>query len=141
MEMKIRALVFEDEASVRGLLNHVLKSRGYEVVDFEDPSQCALSQNDACVNACADILISDVRMPRISGLDFVEMQRSRGCPLRNVALISGDWNTADVERAKAAGCAVIRKPFTISELTDWLDTCEKDIDPERVLSDGPLKPA
>jgi len=138
--MKIRALVFEDEAPIRALLNYILKERGYEVIEFSDPSQCALASGDACLHACADILISDVKMPGMTGLEFIERQQALGCPLRNVALMSGDWTDEDAERAEKAGVMLIRKPFKLAELDAWLNQCEASIDPSRELFDSPLQP-
>ncbi|MFH0953607.1 MAG: response regulator [Verrucomicrobiota bacterium] len=139
--MKLRALVFEDDEYTRFLLVTLLKRRGYEVIPFEDPSQCPLEEGRVCYAACADVLISDLRMPRMTGLEFLERQKKRGCPIANTALVSGAWSYAELTRAEELGCQVFHKPFNLSEVNAWLAACEQAVDPGRVLADLPTSPA
>ena len=134
--MILRALVFEDEEGLMEILARILERRGYEVVAFRDPSTCPLYSGGACFSACADILITDLRMPNVSGLEFLDHQFKQGCSIRNVALMSGAWSFEDIHRAEKLGCRVFKKPFNVKDLDDWLDECEKRVDPKRVLSDA-----
>jgi DNA-binding NtrC family response regulator len=133
--MKIRALVFEDEPNLRELLVRILERRGYEVFAFEHPDLCPLHNTDTCVEACADLMISDLRMPNMSGLDFLEKQTRLGCKVRNVALMSGAWDLSEINRAHELGYSVFNKPFSVKDLSAWLEECEKTVEPGRVLSD------
>ena len=131
--MRIRALVFEDNEGMRELIREVLDSREYEVFAFSHPGQCPLHVVKACPcpleEACADIIISDVQMPHVSGLEFVEGQREKGCRVRNIALMSAAWTEADLRVAEKHGYRTFHKPFPLSEMLDWLDECEAGIDP------------
>jgi hypothetical protein len=49
--------------------------------------------------------------------------------------MSAAWADAQLEQAKRLGCRIFRKPFQIKELNEWLDECEKRIDPNRKLAD------
>jgi CheY-like chemotaxis protein len=133
--MKVRALVLEDEENVRRLLTGMLRNRNYEVIAYRDPSLCPLHNESVCYYACTDILISDMRMPNVTGLDFIEKQLRQGCKIKNVALMSATWQPHEVERARQIGCRVFEKPFSVKELNAWLDECETSLDPHRVLSD------
>ena len=137
--MKIRAIVFEDNDLIRSMMRQILRQRGYEVVDYSDPSACPLLHSDACYYACADILISDLSMPNMTGLQFLENQVMKGCKIQNVALMSGGWTPEELEYARRIGCQVFSKPFNLREFTFWLDECESRINPHRVLSDHPLR--
>lgn len=137
--MDKRAFVLEDQKLMRELIRQILEDRGYEVLSFSNPGSCPLYNEGVCrcseKEACGDVIISDVNMPYIKGLDFVERQKKIGCKIRNVALMSGLWTGSDLERAEKLGCKVFHKPFSISEMEEWLDDCEKKIDPNRILTD------
>ena len=137
--MRLRAFVFEDDDQIRSLLWKLLDRRGYEVFTFPDPGVCPLYISHECQctlgNACADIILSDVNMPDVRGLDFVEAQLKKGCKCRHIALMSGDWSKADLLRAEGIGCRVFSKPFLIEPISRWLDEVEKATDPQRKLTD------
>lgn len=137
--MKIRAMVFDDEKLIRLMLLEVLKNRGYDVLTFSEPGMCTLYQKPECGcennQSCADIIISDIKMPNASGLEFVDKLLKGGCKIKNIALMSGYWSDTDIQRAKELGCKTFEKPFPIKKMEEWLDECEKKIDPNRVLSD------
>lgn len=83
---------------------------------------------------CADILITDISMPDVSGLDFVEGQLRKGCRIPNIAIMSGAWSDVSMKRAKDLGCASFEKPVALSALADWLDKCEERMDKNKELS-------
>ena len=62
-----RVLVVDDERSMRELLAIVLRREGYEVVLAEN-GKAALS---ALESAPIDVLISDIKMPDMSGVDVL----------------------------------------------------------------------
>jgi len=135
--MKIRCFLFEDDERVRALLLQILESRGYEVLSFSDPELCPMYGASACPcnpeETCGDIIISDVKMPNVTGLGFVDRQKEIGCKINNVALISGAWSDFDLEHAQKLGCKTFQKPFILDELNEWLNECEKGVDPNRIL--------
>ena len=136
--MQYRTILCEDNEPVREILNFILEERGYEVFSFEDAGDCPLNSLTECicnhVNPCSDIIISDVSMPKVSGLEFAENLRKKGCKIKNIALVSGYWTNKDISRAKKIGCTVFHKPLKTEVLGEWLDNCEKNINPQRVLS-------
>ncbi len=136
--MKYRTILCEDYGPVRKIFNFILDERGHEVFSFEDAGDCPLNSLTECkcnhVNPCSDIILSDVSMPKVNGLEFVENLRKKGCKIKNIALVSGYWTEKDITRAKEIGCTVFHKPLKTEVLDEWLDNCEKNIDPQRVLS-------
>ena len=136
--MKFRTILCEDNEHVREIFNHILDERGHEVFSFEDAGDCPLNSLTECIcdhkNPCSDIIITDVSMPKVSGLEFVENLRKKGCQIKDIAMVSGYWTEKDISAAKEIGCTVFHKPLQPEELNAWLDNCEKKIDPQRVLS-------
>ena len=136
--MKIRALVFDDEELIRLLLKTILEDRGYEVFAFSGPGVCPMYINPEfhCKGngQCADIILSDVKMPHASGIDLLKKLDKNGCRVKNRALVSGSWTDADINRAKELNCKIFEKPFIIQEIEEWLDRCERSIDSNRILS-------
>ena len=137
--MRIRAIVFDDEKVIRTFLRQVLQKRGYEVFTFPEPDLCPLHHKGGCGctkgQACTDIIISDINMPNVTGLQFVENQLNKGCKVKHMALMSGAWSNSDLERAEQLGCHTFHKPIRLNDLEQFLDQCEKEIDPHRILSD------
>ena len=133
LDTKIRAMVFDDDAQIRSVLVKIMEERGCEVLAFARASVCQMCRCSEG-HMCADLTICDVSMPGLTGVEFLEHQSRRGCRNKNVALMSGYWSASDRRRTTGLGCQVFQKPFSISELTSWLDDSEKTIDPNRVLT-------
>jgi CheY-like chemotaxis protein len=77
-------------------------------------------------------------MPNMSGLEFIEHQKSMGCKITNLAVMSGRWTDEEREHAKRLGCHTFNKPFKIDEIKKWLDACESKLDPASKLSNLPV---
>ena len=139
-ESKLRVLIFEDNNFVRGTLKDFLGEFGYEVFTFEDPIASPLYKKSYCDcrsgKTCADIIISDVNMPFVNGLDFIKGQIQKGCKVKSRALMSGDWTHTNLQIAQNLGCRIFTKPFDIIEIVRWIEDCQKRMDPFRELSDG-----
>ncbi|MBI5073763.1 MAG: response regulator [Nitrospirae bacterium] len=129
-----RAIIFDDEPSVIELLDAVLSRRGYEVMSFSEPVVCPIFENNSTVCAsdypCADVLITDFNMPNMTGIELLKKQMECGCRLsnRNKALISACLDDESQKALEQLGCSYLSKPFRLSELSLWLDDCERRID-------------
>ena len=134
-----RILIFDDSEEIRSLLYDFFNKRGYEVFSFPNPAACPISHEKICPCptgvACSDFILSDLNMPVQQGIDFLEEQIRKGCQCKNMALMSGDFTENDVVRAKSIGLMLLRKPFGITEILEWIESIEKTIDPDRKLSD------
>jgi DNA-binding response OmpR family regulator len=96
---KQRVLVVDDEQLIAHSLRDILSRAGFDTV-------CALSGTEAIELAeqiCPDIVISDVIMPDLDGVQTAIRIR-RSCPDARILLFSGQAATSDVlERARAEG--------------------------------------
>ncbi len=137
--MRLRAVIFDDDPSIRQFLWVVCDQRGYEVFTFPDSGICPLELIHRCPcpagTICADLIISELHMLRVNGLDFVEALPTKGCAVSHLALISAGWAEADRARAIRLGCHLFTKPFTFRQLTSWLEHVETLVAPTRRLLD------
>ena len=99
-------LVVEDEALVRNLVQLMLVKEGYAVVAAND-GQEALEMCDLYDHPI-DLLLTDVRMPRMDGITLSEKVRQRRPDIK-VIVMSGE--TVDTIAMKNRPDAFLRKPF------------------------------
>jgi DNA-binding response OmpR family regulator len=137
--MRLRVVLFDDEPAIRQVLGALCKDRGYEVFTFPHPGLCPLHVMDRCPcspgTVCADLLLSDLHMPEVQGLDFVESLLSKQCVAPHLGLMSARWSPAAYARAARLGCRLFTKPFPLAELLAWLDAAEAQVAPTRALLD------
>lgn len=132
-------MIFDDEDLFRHVLWMFFDQRNYEVITFPYPNLCPLHVGLECPcplgTSCSDIIISDVNMLGMNGIDFIEKLIEKGCKQKHFALMSGAFTDADRERASRLGCVVFEKPINMEALTAWVEAVEKSISIERVLFD------
>jgi DNA-binding response OmpR family regulator len=106
-----RVLVIEDDPSVRVSVCDMLESLGYETDDVEGGRQgVALLERHRY-----DLVITDLRMPSMSGWDVVNAVRER-LPTMSIIMISGFTTEDDMRQAQAVGAPLLHKPFSVAEL-------------------------
>jgi response regulator NasT len=112
MTTKLRVAVADDEPDMRDFFEKFLPRLGHEVVAVAEDGAQLLEQ---CRQVHPDLIIADVKMPGVSGLDAVEaLQREQPAP---VVLVTAHADPARVERAQAAGVqAYLVKPITENDL-------------------------
>jgi len=113
------AWVLEDEASIREMVGQTLVESGYRIQAYASPAD-TVHEGEGEGAEEPHLIVSDNRMPMITGLEYVRGLRSRGKNTRHIALMSGDWCPKDREEAESLGCKVFCKPFRMSELKKWV---------------------
>lgn len=121
-----RVLVAEDDAEMRKLITWALTRDGYQVLQAADGGQLlerlrpsarqsrAIREEDGDLDA----VVTDVRMPGISGLEILRLFRlyDRRTP---ALVITAFGDEAIVTQAQALGrTGVLAKPFELYELCD-----------------------
>lgn len=107
-------LLVEDEPHTRRLISYALTSQGIQVTEAEN-GQKAL---DLCSEMLPDLILSDVMMPVLDGLEFRKRllldERLRGIPF---VFLSARAQTHEVIRAeKLKPTAYITKPVEPDEI-------------------------
>jgi PAS domain S-box-containing protein len=109
-------LVVDDEEGIRLLIGKILRHQGYRVLEAKD-GQHAIEIFQTH-RGTVDLVIADVTMPEMDGLQLVEHLRKLQDGIK-VLYISG--YTPDVARCApdlAQGRGFLRKPFTLGALQD-----------------------
>lgn len=106
-------LICEDDAAMRELVASVIANLNVEVVQAENSQHALdyLEKNDVA------LLITDLRMPRVDGMELLRFARARNA-MTQVAMITG-YATVEsaVEALKSGAFDYIRKPFDNEELS------------------------
>jgi two-component system, cell cycle sensor histidine kinase and response regulator CckA len=106
-------LVVEDEPIVRDITRQVLENAGYQVLAAGSPSD-ALRLSRHCGRKI-DLLLADVVMPEMNGMDLAEHLRRLQPDL--VTVFMSGYADADLARKQPAQLALhIQKPFTANFL-------------------------
>jgi two-component system chemotaxis response regulator CheY len=99
---------------MRALLNHALSNNGFDVVQAEDGIEALewLATNEA------DVVITDINMPRLDGFGLVEAVRAQGRhPEMPILVLSTESSDDKQLRAREAGAdGWIVKPFDAAML-------------------------
>jgi putative two-component system response regulator len=106
-----RVLVIDDEQIIRELMLEILQEAGYEAVGAPT-AECALELLD---DPEFGLVISDVIMPGLSGLELLEEVRARR-PSLPVVLVTGAGTYSTLSEALQRGAdGLVMKPFSHSE--------------------------
>jgi len=110
-----RILVIDDDPDVRRSLSKILTRAGYEVVTAADGAAgIALQHNEP-----ADVIITDIFMPGVDGLQTIRQLKKEGSAVRIIAVSGGDrTGTVDLkEHARLMGAfKVLAKPFEMHDV-------------------------
>ena len=134
----MRILVVDDEKIKRITLADDLATQGHDVISAADGQEAL----DQLRTGRFDVVVTDLKMPGMSGLEFIENQIRLGCRGQtiNTAVMSGGWTDEELARAEKLGCRVFHKPFDLGEFISWVAECEERIDPDRLLTPMFLRP-
>ena len=120
--MKKRILVVEDEELTRKIISLTLIEAGYEVDSAEDGHE-ALNKIRQSVksNDEFDLLITDINMPNMSGLEMLRKIRNERLLIPSI-VVTANRDKETMLKAILNGCnEFIRKPFQQETLLKRVD--------------------
>src|SRR3989454_3291938 len=107
-----RVLIADDEESIRHVLTELLEERGYEVravTDGEDAMRELFARD-------YDALVTDVRMPKMNGLDLVREAQSASPETTIIVMSAYGSHDLAIEAMKAGAYDYLGKPFRPDEV-------------------------
>jgi len=111
-DLHIRMLIVDDEPAVCMLCKRIGESLGFSCMEAESAEAAlTLLQTDA-----PDIVLSDVRLPQLSGVGLLERIKAVR-PRIEVAIMTGHGSIASaVEAMKLGAYDYVTKPFAVEEM-------------------------
>ncbi len=107
-----KILVLDDDRSTRTVLGLTLSGAGHEVVLFESGKLAVASIDEGAI---FDLVVTDILMPEMDGIEVIKRLRAHGSPPLILA-VSGATVSAGVDVLKAAlnlgAEGALRKPFS-----------------------------
>jgi DNA-binding response OmpR family regulator len=109
-----RVLVVDDDRALRHALSSLLKGAGYVVEQAADgPSGLASLRREA-----ADVMLLDINLPGISGLEVLEQARALPSPPYVVMMTAEGTPETVVRAVQGQAFRYIRKPFAPKAIVD-----------------------
>src|SRR2546429_3789620 len=107
-----RILVVDDERSMRELLAIVLRREGYEVMLAESGKAAV----DLLEREQIDLLISDIKMPDLSGVDVLRAAKRIDQDILGIMITAFASTETAVEAMRLGACDYLSKPFDVDLL-------------------------
>jgi signal transduction histidine kinase len=108
----LRVLIVDDEVAQMNALCNALRDEGYATTGFSDADRAlAALKNDGC-----DLLLTDLRMPQMDGIELV--RAALGVDPSIAAIVMTGHGTIDnaIEAMKAGAIDYILKPFNLTRI-------------------------
>jgi two-component system response regulator AtoC len=116
-----RVLVVDDEENIRLVLRTLLKKHGYEV-EVAEEGEGALAALDSFD---PDVILTDVRMPKMGGLDLLAALRAKQHPATVIVMSAYGNVDLAIEAMKAGAYDYVSKPFKPDEVVLALRKAEE----------------
>jgi DNA-binding response OmpR family regulator len=107
-----RIAVVDDEKNIREVISIALKKEFYEVDEYTD----GLEAWESFQKTLPDLIILDILMPRMDGIELCKKIRSRGGSVPIIFLSSRDEEIDKVLGLESGADDYVSKPFSLREL-------------------------
>ena len=112
----LRVLTVDDSRTILAMLHHTLSNAGFEVLQAEDGRQGL----EVLKNESIDVVITDINMPVMDGIEFIRNVRASGqYQSLPILILTTETSQDKRDQGKAAGG------------TGWI---VKPFDPEKLIS-------
>jgi two-component system response regulator AtoC len=117
----VKLLVIDDELGLRQSLCLILTDEGHDVVAAVDGAQGL----EAALGAPFDVILCDVRMPAMDGLEFLRRYRAAGGSALVIMMSAYGTEDAALEAMKQGAYDYVAKPFRADEIVLVLRKAEE----------------
>lgn len=116
---EIRTLIVDDSSVMRKIVERALRQAGLDPMVVHEAGS-GTEGLDLLKNKQVDLILSDINMPSMDGLEFLRQIRSQNlAPGVPVVMITTESSEEHVKQAILAGAqGYIRKPFTAEQVKE-----------------------
>ncbi|MEJ2492402.1 MAG: response regulator [Desulfuromonadales bacterium] len=124
---ELSAVVFDDDDIFCCLFARILSKKGIKVTTYANPSQyfCSHPSVQSCPveYPCVDFLLTDNKMPEMTGIEFLERLKNMGCkiPDQRIAMISGSLDEENQPKVKQLAGNIFDKLDSKSLIIEWIE--------------------
>ena len=129
----VRALVVDDDPELRAALTRALRLDGYDVTAVSN----GLKALEAMPEVSPDVVVLDLMMPYVGGLEVCRRLRAKGDRTPILVLTARDEVGDRVEGLDAGADDYLVKPFALEELRARLRALLRRSKPETASEDAP----
>jgi CheY-like chemotaxis protein len=108
----LRVLYAEDHPGMQRAVGRLLRAAGASVTIADD----GLDATERALVQSFDLILMDLRMPRMSGFEAARALRAAGCHVAFVAVTADAMPNVRANALTAGFDAVLAKPFELSDL-------------------------
>jgi two-component system chemotaxis response regulator CheY len=112
-------LIVDDSSTMRKIITRSLRQAGFAIDEIFEAGDGIEGLNALSTNK-VDLILSDINMPNMDGLEFVKALRDKGSKVP-IVMITTEGGEDIINEAFASGASgSIRKPFTPEQLQEKL---------------------
>jgi len=110
-----RILVVEDDPHILRVISFWLNRQGHQITEARN----GVAGFEQFQTSAPDVLVTDLNMPGMTGLELIEKIKGRADYPRGVIVLTNRWDHREIgERLATSGVCVMPKPFSPSALAD-----------------------
>lgn len=127
--MKAKILIVDDEGAIRKALGKFLETQGYDVHTAIEGAEAI----EVCKNKMFDLLITDLKMPHMSGIDLIRAVKQIQPQILSVVMTGFGTIESAVEAIKEGAFHYLTKPFDLDDVSLLV---EKALEFQRLQNDN-----
>lgn len=116
--MTPRIWIVDDDESMRWVLERAFTEQQWQVRLFSNARSVLFALQQACANTMPDVVLTDVKMPDMSGMDLLEALRQRAAQLPVIVMTAHSDLDSAVSAFKGGAFEYLAKPFDLNEAID-----------------------
>ncbi|HBI47957.1 MAG TPA: Fis family transcriptional regulator, partial [Smithella sp.] len=134
-----KILVVDDDQGMREFMEIMLVQEGYDVTSIGEPVKAI----DLCRKTAFDLVITDLKMPKISGIDFLKAIKDQRPDMQVILITAYASGETAIKAMKEGAYDYVEKGGSIEELKKVVRSAlqkkgliENNIEEEKLLTDA-----